>query len=477
MNVNTPAPRAVRAHRVGSPAIPDVQNRYFGVQEDTRTGKWLIKDLPDAAGDEKFYRRMIEVAKNSPTAQRATELLHSFIVADGFADRKFGESKANLFQTWDDLLFEMAYTWVYCGGICLNVFVDPFSGEIKRIDSMPFYRVVRTTGKTFLVNPRFKGEKGYKTGDDVEYFPYNPGDTAQDRASEYTRQIGEYKREIGYLFYAHIEKPLEEVYPIPAWFGVEYDMKLEYEYSKREYNQLRNGFKGEKLIETGPLDDTPITGANGEQTGPSEYEAFTSQIREATKPGSVGAIIHVERKTAGDGKEIGTKVIDLNPYQNADDLGTRQDNCAYRVARGFGAPPVMVGLMPAGGIGDTKQLADEIQLLNDRINKEQRFISSMIRKLLGDERLNTEITTHNPISYIPEAVLAKMSDDEIRALAGLEPLTSTLTEEKKNIISALNAMIPELRSKVLESLSEEEIRGLIGLGPKTQPAGTAPAQP
>ena len=137
--------------QIASKAIPDVQNRYYGTTEDTRTGKILIKDLPESSGDELYYKRMIQYAQNSATAKRCVEVLQSFIVADGFTDRNFAEQNPNMFQTWDDLLSEIGYSWAYCDGFAFNIFVNAATGKFERIETMPFYKIVRTNRNTFIL--------------------------------------------------------------------------------------------------------------------------------------------------------------------------------------------------------------------------------------------------------------------------------------------------------------------------------------
>jgi hypothetical protein len=116
-------------------------------------------------------------------------------------------------------------------------------------------------------------------------------------------------------------------------------------------------------------------------------------------------------------------MIDPKPMLEASN--TKRDIVAREVCRLFGVHPVLALFSDAAILGNQQALANAIMELNHYINPTQRMISEAFKTLFPLQEWN--ISQFNPINYIPSEVFAQLTADEIRAIAGYEPLKAPIT--------------------------------------------------
>lgn len=446
-------------------------NKVAEVKENTSKG--IIEFGPGNA----LPNELLQITQDSPTATACLGRLTQFIAADGFSGEEESAFQVNDYQTADELLDEIASYEATFNGFALLIRYD---GTKPVLFVQPFDKVTKLTKdapddeQLFAINPKRKGETGYKEDENILVPAWNPD--RKDRGALYLTQASEYQKTQGELIYVYQRKAGQPHYPVPGYYAGEADLRTDAEYSRLENFKAQNDFQSSVIVKTFPLSRERPTREvilNGivetVQTGEkSDKEKFDELLKSFTGKVSIEnrkSIIHLEVPVEGAKDAVG--VEPMNTTGNAPEMSGKRTGVEERVARWFEVPGVLIGLYKPGSIGDTKKIADEINLFNASLNPRQRRIQRTFRKIFGKlhPKLEWNISTLNPINYIETEVYQKMTDDEIRAIVGLPPIEKESDAESERILAALNAMSPLVATKVLNYMSPEQILKLIGLQP------------
>jgi len=440
----------------------DVQNRLVSVTESRAFGgtyQW------GKSGS--FPQELIELVYGSLTARRCVEVRENFIYADGFVNKDDAEFMANPDQTADQLLAEIASYQALHAGFALIIKQNLTSlSEISSVRCVPIGNITRKINGNFLINPRRRGQSVWRQTDDVEYLPYDQNRKPNLVGDELKRQIKLYNEQIGTMLFVYTKKPGQEFYPTPGLYSAYTYMRAEAEYGKIELNKVANGLFSSGIIETPPLSTDLQIDIKGEEIPfSSEKDLFDRDLRSMTGSEAAGGFIHIQNRSNGE-RQIGTKMTPLNPVGDALDYASKGVDIAKKICRSAGVPPVLAQIDALSGIGDTKQIVDEITYFNFNINKEQAIIQGIFKKLWPDSKGEWIISSSTPIKYFTPEMFATLSKDEIRNLAGFAPSEKTIPNESEKTLAALDSLSPLMASKVLDSMSVDEIRALVGLAPK-----------
>lgn len=375
----------------------------------------------------KLPAELIELVYGSPTGIQAMQKRASFLYGEGFADEKAAMKEVSKGVTGNQLLQDLANYRAFYYGYCLQVFNEVIGAQltpnISSVKHMAIDRVVKKKDGGFFVYNVRVGDPEWKKTDREEFEAYHP----------LTENIAINSVQQGRLLYVFDRKPGAEYYPIPPYYSADASLKADGEYEKVDFEQVYNGFAPNAIIQGPALDNTTkIDLGDGRTT--TEQQIVESQIQSLYGNENRGGVLLLNTKQVG-GREVQWKVDLLSPLDANTALPERIDSCANRVARALGVPPVLIGLTSSGGIGDTKQIVDEITLFNFSLRKEQEQIESTMKSLFPD--FDWKIKPASPLSYIPEEVLAKLTDNEIRELGGYPPLQTQITDGNDNPIAKI----------------------------------------
>lgn len=406
-------------------------------------------------------QELINLTYDSPTAIQCVEIRTQGLYGQGFASQAAQDFVVNpeTKQTAGQLLKEIAAWQAQFYGFALNVkhvvdiqgAVPLLSKQVSSISHLEIDRIERKKDGSFIV---YEVRKGAENHDKNCFETFDTETQIEDSVPLAGTQKGRVK-------YVFRRKPGAEQYPIPPFYSADADLKADAEYSRLDYEQVNNGFAPSAILQTHKMDRVKKLPELGDRT---EYEVFEQNIQSLFGVENRGGIIHIEKKEVN-GREIEAKLDFLSPLDASANLADRIEKCKARVAMAFACPPVLIGLKDVSGIGDTKKLMDEITLFNSKLKVEQDMITETLEECFPG--VDFSIKAANPINYIPEEVLAKMTDTEIRALAGLPEQQKPTSTQAESTINALNSLSPLVATKVLDNLTETELRALIGLQPKT----------
>ncbi len=331
--------------------------------------------------------------QNSLTAFDAVDRLQQFIQGDGWARTDlYNPSKemANLDQTFDEVLAEIAGQVAYFQAFSLQVFYNSATGLVQYVRTIPFEKLRKRVDGTIVYNPRYgvDGAKDVNNKTDEDNIFYTPYDRSEpekkkDQIAARVKFLNSLKpKERERYSDAHVEiwyvmpeKPGQYVYPVPSWSGGVDDVKAEYELAKFQAATLQNGFHLSKLICIPNDDKQDVVNEAGKTVG-DNVDELISAISEKKGSKSAGSTLVW---TSNDPNSI--KVEQLQVMPEIDKLISLQEANSKRVTRAFGIPPVLVGIDTAGALGNVQQLKTHFDMFNLRLSPTQRMIERTFNEL------------------------------------------------------------------------------------------------
>lgn len=136
--------------------------------------------------------------------------------------------------------------------------------------------------------------------------------------------------------------------------------------------------------------------------------------------------------------------------------------------------PMLFGIKTEGQLGGRTEMLTAYELFkNAYIRGRQDIIEDAVNYIYSGNRHQRilKLLEKEPIQETLDMqyVVPKMSDNEVRAMAGLPPIEAAAVDPSKDVLNKLNTMSPLVATKVLDSLTEDEVRGLAGLPPINKP--------
>lgn len=425
------------------------------------TGGSGAKDVYLYGNNDLLPNDNLKMINDCGVAKRCVRKKARYIQGDGFADVDIGRMPVNATQTADALLRHIASYAAYNEGFALQI---RRNAETKIVDvkCIPFECVRKKTDGTFTYNPT-KGQPTYDQKKETHHPAFNPYITID----EYRKNLVDFKHQPE-IFYVYEQTADNPHYPVPDYnAGIE-DIQTCIEISKVDYECTVNGFMPSGILTTHEIDNVNRDGepdANGKPTGQTPYEYFTEELKKFTgqtkdASGKSGRfkLLHIMVSNKDEAPILQT--YDAKAILEASN--GKRDVIAREVCRLFGVHPILVGFSDAAVLGNQQALANCVSEFNNYINPIQRMITEAFTTMFPKE--DWTISQFNPIQYIPAEVWAKMTDDEIRSVIGLEPITPVgeKTTEQKTL-DTLNTLSPLLANKMLDSMTINEIRALAGM--------------
>jgi hypothetical protein len=331
--------------------------------------------------------------QNSLTAFDAVDRLQQFIQGDGWARTDlYNPSKemANLDQTFDEVLAEIAGQVAYFQAFSLQVFYNSATGLVQYVRTIPFEKLRKRVDGTIVYNPRYgvDGAKAVNSKDDEDNIFYTPYDRSQPQEkvkqiaarAEFLLSLKEKERKRYSdahveIWYVMPEKPGQYVYPVPSWSGGIDDVKSEFELAKFQTETLQNGFHLSKVFFIPNDDVQDVVDQNNKVTG-NNVDAFIEAVSAKKGTKSAGSMIVW---TGNDPASV--KIQELQVMPEIDKLISLQEANSKRVTRAFGIPPVLVGIDTAGALGNAQQLKTHFDMFNLRLSPTQRMIERTFNEL------------------------------------------------------------------------------------------------
>ena len=271
------------------------------------------------------------------------------------------------------------------------------------------------------------------------------------------------------ILYYKEYNPSSDVYPLPSYMqGLNY-ICSDISVSRHILGNANQGFVGSTLINLNSGD--PI---NEEHKG--EVERGLLKKFTGSEGKRVVIMFNKSRENSAEIIPMGNTMLTKEDFTNVNSLIQQEIFASHQVVT-----PALFGIASSGTLGQRNEIRDGYEIFNNVYVKErQQEVSKIITKLrnLKGEQGEFNIVPLEPLKFeFSEAIMAQnLTKDEIRLLMGKEVQTQTISMQSKLINDNINSLNPLVAQKVLELMSEDEIRALAGL-PSLTPAPPASIDP
>lgn len=372
--------------------------------------------------DDRLPNQIVEVVNSSGTARLCVTRLKQFTKAHGLVNKDLGKKRINNSQTANDLIGELALNISYFPAVIARV-VYANDGTPARLYGVQMQKI-RRQGSRFVYNECF-GEKEFKKSENIylnEFEPITESTSDEDRAAiitrrqktifDQTKKHGKQYGDILFVFEKGVGK-YYDVYPIPDYFSGIEDIKSDAQISTLENRNISKGFRTPVIISTGPIDDV-----NKDENGLTDQDKFDLNIQQFTGE-KAASVLHLQGET----NEQKPAVTTINIAEILDQTDKVTDRIGRKVCRLFTVPPVIAGFATAGQLGQNQELKNSMDLFRLTVSNNQGMISSALNMVWPDQ--DWTISTLQLFDFLPDSVLNRLTDAEVRELFGLKPAPTT----------------------------------------------------
>lgn len=383
--------------------VPEIKNESKGVY---MFGK-----------DNLLPNKLMKWVLDSGTAKRAVSKRAAYISADGFVDEAAANFEVSLNKTADKLLTEISGYLPYFKGFVLHI----RRKEKLEVRVLPFQDVRKTIDGKYLYNYTYSSLK-FDDNKKVIIEPFNPERNLKDpKELEKIKDNGE-------ILYAYHKSADNPQYPIADYYAGIEDIRTSSELQKLDYEAVVNGFMPSAVLTViGGMDNETEddSGRTEKDYFDESLEAFTGQVKDSEgRSGRMRLMIMNARNK--------DEVPVLQPFDAKaiiDASNSKREIIDRSVARLFGVHPMLLGFADPAGLGNQQAMANASQELNNDVISDQQLVTETLSYIYPEVK-NWDITTFRPIQFIPDKILDKLTNDELRALVGYEPLVTGATSEK-----------------------------------------------
>ena len=415
------------------------------------------KNLYYWGDDDRLPNDLIRKISDSATATQCVSRLKSFIVGTNFVEESARNFQINKTQNAAQLLADIAPSSAIFEAVALRVLfnMQGLPGAIYRV---PLKTLRKTMDGRWVYNKR-KGEKDYKESENIFLNEYKPGLEPVKRIENIQKEIAEYGQQVGEIFIDFQIKEVHngDVYPIPDCYSGLEDIESDAALQRLDKRNIKKGFKAQVVVSVpGELDHE-----TKDDEGKTEVDYLKDDLRGFTSEEG-NSVLVLESKVGGQHAQV-------TPFPLADTLnGTAatRDRIPRAVARHFSVPPVLIGLEVATILGNTQALVNSLKMFMLIVQDRQAMISRMLTTLFPD--IDWTIGKANIFEFLPPEVLAKLTEDELRALGNYKPIEKQIPTEQETILNTLNTLSPLLSAEIVKRMPDNELFKLIGLNIENQ---------
>ena len=383
----------------------NIENRYIKRKFDINKKQYTY------GTDDKLPQEIIEVLFSSKNAVKGMRKRARYMAAYGFSepaqnDLIVGNGKSAL-----KLLKAVSTQQSIFGGRAY-IIRRKADGTIGSVEEMEF-ELCRHRGDYIGYNPTF-GRSDYNKQKEVKH----PLFMGQVISSEQLQTILKDYEGRSEIFYRFSKDAFSYQFPVPDWFSGEFTVRTDAELDLMAYEQANNAMITSGMLITYGQDDTENVGDDGLTAS----EALDNDLRQFTgrtkDDNGVSNRYKMLRVSVGD-KSQAPEFIPLQNEKVVDSSITFRDAIGRDTIKLWDVHPVLCGYSDAAVLGNQQALSNASMELVNSVEGEQNDIEEDFTILFGG---TWQLTKFMPISFIPDKVWEKLTDDEIRAIGGYKPL-------------------------------------------------------
>jgi len=248
----------------------------------------------------------------------------------------------------------------------------------------------------------------------TKFFVKNDWNDSREKAREYDafNVNNPYGSQI---FYQKEYNPFSEVYPLPSYFQGLNMIESDIEVSRHILGNAKQGFVGSTLINLN----------NGDPVG-EEYKGEVEKGLLKKFTGSEGKRVVImfnkSKENAAEIVNLGNTMLTKEDFTNINNLIQQEIFASHQVTS-----PTLFGIKTEGQLGGRNEIRDAYEIfVNTYVNERQQELEIIFTKFrnLKGEAGEFKIIPVEPLKFeFSESIIsANLTQDEIRALMGKEPL-------------------------------------------------------
>lgn len=430
----------------------EVENRYIKRKYDVN------KKIYKYGTDDKLPQELIEIVFSSKNAVKGMRKRARYISAYGFTteeqNKKVVAFRDGVPMTASQLVKNMSVQQSLFQGRAYLV-RRKMDGSIATVEDIEF-ELCRDRGDHIGYNPTF-GRNDYKEGAEVKH-PKFMG--IKVSPSVVSANLEKYEGR-GEIFYRFSKDANSWQFPVPDWFSGEFTIRTDSELDQMSYEQAVNAFITSGMLITYGEDDSLNEDENGQTPSQQLDESLRQFSGQKKNEYGMSSRYKLMRMSVGD-KQQAPDFIKLQNEEVVNSATTFRDAIGRDVVRLWDVNPVLCGYADASILGNQQALANASLELANSVEGDQNEIEEDFMLLFGGE---WKLTKFMPVNYIPDQVWNKMTDDEIRAVGGLQPLETTTPTQNEKVLQTLNTLSPLLSAEIVRRMPDADLFKLIGYEP------------
>lgn len=369
----------------------------------------------------------IRLVGNSGTATQCLDLIGRYLMGEGL--KYDGDNPTVQFvvdKINKEVLPEVCMNFAFLPMLATNPTINGL-GEIT--DLKPLDNSALRSG---LVDEELKTDEWWACGDwpnakpvfdpkyperlAIKYYVYKGKQGEKMRFAQYADNLAEWKS-LKHIIIDAFKGRGDTIYPTPTWWAGANAIYLDGKSMIFQVDNMDNKFNADVLVRVKEnLDGIDEFGRNKRQKVKDDLtEMFTGSSDEGKKK---------SRFVLVDGVEAPFEVTAI-PNNNSHEMYNAIFNTANGViAKVFGVPKAILNGDVTGSGFSTKQIIDSITLFNNGLYPLQQQIASYFAGIVQNwqnvnESVYLEIVQNNPLSEIPSEVIARMSDEQLFEMYGI----------------------------------------------------------
>lgn len=422
-------------------------------------GEFLAKFIPrktnkqkgvySYGSDNKLPQEIIQLAATCADLLKALRKRSDYVVSNGFIDNGDFVIDENG-KTANTLLAEIAFQRCLFGSVDLyikrtgggKIFAEPTAHELIR----------RRLDGNFDINPKW-GQSDFKESETVIYPAFAPD---RSNFNKFTDKEGNV---LGEIVYYWRKDAISFHYPIPDWFAGEMDVRTSAELSSMDLEMAVNSFMTSGVLTL--IGDVDNEKDDGSYTYFDQVKSLLTQFTGGVKNSDgTSDRMRMLLLTAPTKDEV--PILQSFPVDKLIEGSIQKREAIGRtIAMNAGVNPVLLGYDAATTLGNTQAIANASNELANSVVTEQEDICHVFEMLWPEKEW--KISKFSPVTFIPAEVWAKMTDDEIRAAAGLDPLQVEIPTDSDKVLQKLSTMSPLVSAEIIKRMDDDTLFELIGL--------------